>query len=267
MRDLVVKEYGAIEGGKQTLAKLEQYPEKVPVIVERTYSASINDVWKAITDIDQKKQWYMPALHAFEPKVGFETGFSVEHEGNKFPHVWKVTEVVPGKKIAYTGDFLVIPASRWPRLSCFLKVKTRGSSSRITAWKRRMAVTIPLWPARTSTGAGTNWERAGTIPASEHHFCGWKQAVMRKKNKKSAGPPTFLRRAAQPEALSRLAGRAGVEVDDLAAQLFRRPLFFGRLKICRNVKLNQFRHHILLAGDPALPGSVRQEPPQKSEFT
>ena len=105
MRDLVVKEYGAIEGGKQTLAKLDEYLETGPVIVQRTYGASIADVWKAITDYDQMKQWYMPALHAFEPKVGFETEFTVEHEGNKFPHIWKITEVVPGKKIAYTWKF------------------------------------------------------------------------------------------------------------------------------------------------------------------
>jgi hypothetical protein len=68
--------------------------------------------------------------------------------------------------------------------------------------------------------------------------------------------------------LGRLAGHAGREVDDLAAQLFRRPLFVGQLKVCGNVKLNQFRHHILLlAVDPVLPGSVLQEPPQKSKFT
>jgi hypothetical protein len=79
------------------------------------------------------------------------------------------------------------------------------------------------------------------------------QVLMRCKNK-SAGLLTGFaktqRKAAQPEALGRLAGWAGMEVDDLAAQLFRRPLFFRRLKICRNVKFNQFRHHILLTGDP-----------------
>ncbi|HEX3156226.1 MAG TPA: SRPBCC domain-containing protein, partial [Candidatus Angelobacter sp.] len=85
--------------------KEEDSLEDAPVIVERTYGASINDVWKAITDFDQMKQWYMPALRAFEPKVGFETEFTVEHEGNKFPHIWKVTEAVPQKKIAYTWRF------------------------------------------------------------------------------------------------------------------------------------------------------------------
>lgn len=104
-RDHIVKEYNAVEGGKQTFARLADYLENGPVIVERTYGASIDDVWKAITDYDQMKQWYMPALRAFEPKVGFETQFTVEHEGNKFPHIWKVTEVIPQKKISYTWRF------------------------------------------------------------------------------------------------------------------------------------------------------------------
>ena len=82
---------------------------------------------------------------------------------------------------------------------------------------------------------------------------------------KSGWAVTLLRKTAQPMLLGRLAGHAGREVDDLAAQLFRRPLFVGQLKICGNVELNQFRHHILLACDLTLLGSILQEPPQKSE--
>jgi uncharacterized protein YndB with AHSA1/START domain len=79
--------------------------EATPVILERTYGAPADLVWKAITEIDQMKQWYMPVLDSFKAEVGFETKFSVRHEGKEFPHVWKVTEVVPGKKIAYSWKF------------------------------------------------------------------------------------------------------------------------------------------------------------------
>ena len=104
-RDLVVKEYGAVEGARQTLERLEEQLERIPVVIERTYNAPISVVWQALTDIHQMKQWYMGELKAFEPRVGFETEFTVTHEGNKFPHVWKVTEVVPEKKIAYSWRF------------------------------------------------------------------------------------------------------------------------------------------------------------------
>jgi len=76
--------------------------EKAQVVIERTYNASVERVWKAITDIDDMKEWYMSALTSFEPRVGFETGFSVGKAGGKqWPHRWKITEVIPNKKISY----------------------------------------------------------------------------------------------------------------------------------------------------------------------
>ena len=37
--------------------------------------------------------------------MGFEFEFAVEHEGNRYHHLCKVTEVVPQKKIAYTWRY------------------------------------------------------------------------------------------------------------------------------------------------------------------
>jgi uncharacterized protein YndB with AHSA1/START domain len=92
-------------GWISTFDRLAEYLDESPVVIERIYGAPINTVWKAITEIDQMKQWYMSVIPAFEARVGFETRFSVSHEGAEFPHIWKVTEVVPGKKIAYTWQF------------------------------------------------------------------------------------------------------------------------------------------------------------------
>ena len=41
----------------------------------------------------------------FEAKVGFETRFTISNEGRDFPHKWKVTEVVPMKRISYSWRF------------------------------------------------------------------------------------------------------------------------------------------------------------------
>lgn len=88
---------------------------------------------------------------------------------------------------------------------------------------------------------------------------------MQHENKNLAGPPTFLRKAALQVPLGRLARSAGMEVDDLAPQFFRRPPRLRRLEVCRNVEFNQFRHNILLAGNPTPLDGVLQEPPRKSE--
>jgi uncharacterized protein YndB with AHSA1/START domain len=83
------------------------------VVVERTFNAPLAKVWKALTDVDQMRQWYFD-LKEFRPEVGFEFEFVVEHEGNSYHHLCKITEVIPQKKIAYTwryksdpGDSLV----------------------------------------------------------------------------------------------------------------------------------------------------------------
>jgi uncharacterized protein YndB with AHSA1/START domain len=100
-RDTVVKAYDAIEGGKQTLARLAEKLEKTPIVIERSFNAPIDMVWQAITDVKQMKQWYFPQLASFKPQVGFETRFNVLHNDKDYPHIWKVTEVDPGRKITY----------------------------------------------------------------------------------------------------------------------------------------------------------------------
>ena len=83
------------------------------VVMERTLAAPVARVWQALTDVDQMRQWYFD-LKEFRPEVGFEFDFVVEHEGNSYRHLCKITEVIPQKKIAYTwrykgepGDSLV----------------------------------------------------------------------------------------------------------------------------------------------------------------
>jgi uncharacterized protein YndB with AHSA1/START domain len=83
------------------------------VLVERTFSAAPERIWKALTDVEEIRRWYFD-LKEFKPEVGFEFEFTVEHEGVKYDHRCKVTEVIPQKKLAYTwrykgheGDSLV----------------------------------------------------------------------------------------------------------------------------------------------------------------
>jgi uncharacterized protein YndB with AHSA1/START domain len=74
------------------------------IVMERTFNAPVGKVWQALTDVDQMRQWYFD-LKEFRPEVGFEFDFVVEHEGNNYHHLCKVTEVIPQKKIAYTWRY------------------------------------------------------------------------------------------------------------------------------------------------------------------
>ena len=75
-----------------------------PLVMERILDAPVERVWKALTDVDQMREWFFD-LKEFRPEVGFEFGFVVEHEGNTYDHRCKVTEVIPQKKIAYTWRY------------------------------------------------------------------------------------------------------------------------------------------------------------------
>jgi len=84
-----------------------------PIVINRIFNAPVARVWKALTSADQMREWYFD-LKEFKAEVGFEFDFVVEHEGNKYHHLCRVTEVIPEEKIAYTwrykgepGDSLV----------------------------------------------------------------------------------------------------------------------------------------------------------------
>ena len=74
------------------------------VVIERTFNAPVALVWRALTDVDDMRRWYFD-LKKFKPEVGFEFEFTVEHEGMKYHHLCKITEVIPQKKLAYTWRY------------------------------------------------------------------------------------------------------------------------------------------------------------------
>lgn len=82
-----------------------------PIVVEQTFDASIDEVWNAIVHVDQMRQWFFETISDFEPEVGFETQFNVHVEGQDYLHLWKVTEVTPGRKITYNWRYRGYPGN------------------------------------------------------------------------------------------------------------------------------------------------------------
>jgi uncharacterized protein YndB with AHSA1/START domain len=65
-RDRVVKEYGALEGGKQTLERLDEHLAGAGLgtsrafVISRVFDAPRDLVWKAHSELDGLKQWWGP---------------------------------------------------------------------------------------------------------------------------------------------------------------------------------------------------------------
>jgi uncharacterized protein YndB with AHSA1/START domain len=76
-----------------------------PFSIERVYNAPPEKVWKAITDREQMKQWYFD-IAEFKPEKGFEFQFTGQgHKGEQYLHLCKITEVIAGKKLAYSWTY------------------------------------------------------------------------------------------------------------------------------------------------------------------
>jgi uncharacterized protein YndB with AHSA1/START domain len=76
-----------------------------PFVIERTYDAPGEKVWKAITNKNDMKQWYFD-LPDFKPQVGFEFQFMGGAEGGKqYRHLCKITEVIAGKKLTHSWRY------------------------------------------------------------------------------------------------------------------------------------------------------------------
>lgn len=81
-----------------------------PFVIERIMNAPVADVWKAITDKTEMKQWYFD-LKEFKPVVGFEFSFSAGSDAKKYLHLCKVIEVITGKKLSYTWRYDKYPGN------------------------------------------------------------------------------------------------------------------------------------------------------------
>jgi uncharacterized protein YndB with AHSA1/START domain len=77
---------------------------KDPFVIERTYDAPADQVWQAITDKDQMKQWYFE-LEEFKPEVGFKFTFVGGSEEKSYLHLCEVVEVIEGKKLKHSWRY------------------------------------------------------------------------------------------------------------------------------------------------------------------
>jgi uncharacterized protein YndB with AHSA1/START domain len=84
-----------------------------PFVIERTYNAPIEKVWKAITDKTQMKEWYFD-MSDFKLEPGFEFQFVGGPDDKPYVHLCKIKEVIKERKLSYSwrykgyeGDSLV----------------------------------------------------------------------------------------------------------------------------------------------------------------
>ena len=80
-----------------------------PIIVESQFDVDRDVLWKAISEHGMMVQWFFEEIPDFRPEVGFETSFNIAAVERDYFHLWKITEVVSGKKIVYDWQYKDVP--------------------------------------------------------------------------------------------------------------------------------------------------------------
>lgn len=177
-RQRAIDEFGAIEGGKQTLGRLAAYVETLladrgasqPVVITRLFDAPRERLWKAWTDPAHIMRWWGPE-HFTSPacqvdlRVGGKYLFCMRApDGQDFWSTGVYRELVEPERIVYTDSFAdaqgnVVPAAHygmpgaWPdALLVTVTLEDIGGKTRLTLLQEG----IPAGEMSEMTAAGWN---------------------------------------------------------------------------------------------------------------
>ena len=68
-----------------------------PIIIEHLFKATAENVWNALTNVDEMRKWYFN-VNDFKPILNFEFQFVGQgSKGEKYIHLCKITELIPVK--------------------------------------------------------------------------------------------------------------------------------------------------------------------------
>lgn len=139
-RDRVVREYGAIEGGKQTLERLGEQlagmADDREIVSTRVIAAPREKVFRAFSDPAQLVHWWGPAgftntFHEFDLRPGGEWKFVMHGpDGTNYRNRSVFAEVVPPERVVF--DHL----ETMHRFRMTIALDDAGGTTRIT-WRMR----------------------------------------------------------------------------------------------------------------------------------
>lgn len=156
VRDRIIREFGAVEGAKQTMGRLAEHLANNEFTISRTFDAPRDLVWKAFTDPERMKQWWGPkGVKVISSKMDLRPG-GIYHYGMQTPdghEIWGkfvYREIVPQERLVLVnsfsdkdGNLTRHPMSpNWPleMFSVFTFAEHQGKAT----------VTIRWWPLNAS---------------------------------------------------------------------------------------------------------------------
>jgi len=114
-RDFVAREFGAIEGGKQTLERLGEYLPKMTAaagefVISRIFSAPRELVWQCWTDVKHMQWWGPKGVTISHAKIDFRPGGIFHYcmrtpDGQAMWGKWVIREIAAPQRLVFVNSF------------------------------------------------------------------------------------------------------------------------------------------------------------------
>jgi uncharacterized protein YndB with AHSA1/START domain len=114
-RDFVIREYGAVEGGKQTLARLAEQVARAAsagdeIVIVRDFAAPREQVFAAWTQIEHLKQWWGPSgftvgAAVLDLRPGGTFHYQLRAPGGEMWGKFVFREVRPPERLVWVNSF------------------------------------------------------------------------------------------------------------------------------------------------------------------
>lgn len=124
-----------------------------PIVVESMLSVSCSRAWEALTNHKEMVEWFFGEITSFEAAIGFETSFVIKSGERTFTHRWKITGVIPGRKIIYDWRYSEYPGQGTVTFELF----DTGSDCRLRITNEGLANFPEEIPEFSISGCEAGW--------------------------------------------------------------------------------------------------------------
>ena len=114
-RDFVAREFGAVEGGKQTLERLSEYLPKMTAaagefVISRIFQAPRELVWECWTDVKHMQWWGPKGVTISHAKMDFRVGGIFHYcmntaDGHAMWGKWVIREIAKPQRLVFLNSF------------------------------------------------------------------------------------------------------------------------------------------------------------------
>jgi uncharacterized protein YndB with AHSA1/START domain len=183
MREHAVKEFGAIEGGKQTLSRLAAHVQG-EFVASRLFQAPRERVWKAWTDPAELGKWFGPkGFETIHANLDFRPGgtyhYGIKGNGVEMWGKWVFREIDRPAKLLFVQSFSdkdgglgVHPlAPTWPKQTLStIHFQDFGPKTLVTVYWAPLDATEPEIKTFRDSMAGMNEGWGGTFARLDVHL-------------------------------------------------------------------------------------------------